>query len=256
MKITRRGSIVLTSVLIAASIILFVAAGKLVQQTVKAGVDTDKKVVVGTTAETPKVSRKTIFENVFVTIIFCGDRKPIEAPQTTVTTAKPEEPVATIKSNCGNIQRKKPPEKVIILPPSKEKSKPEPCPKPHPTTTTTLPKCELPGTSPKSTIGDKDNPVSQEDGRHTVPADGSPKNPSLDGQSHKEPPPPAKLEDPPHNDTYIDGSGGGTASDGDETITDNTGTHVVPNDSPPQPSVTTPETNTDHSGNSGGIMPQ
>lgn len=216
MKITRRGSIVLTSVLIAASIILFVAAGKLVQQTVKAGVDTDKKVVVGTTAETPKVSRKTIFENVFVTIIFCGDRKPIEAPQTTVTTAKPEEPVATIKSNCGNIQRKKPPEKVIILPPSKEKSKPEPCPKPHPTTTTTLPKCELPGTSPKSTIGDKDK-------RHT---------------------PPAKLEDPPHNDTYIDGSGGGTASDGDETITDNTGTHVVPNDSPP------------HSGNSGGIMPQ
>ena len=235
MKITRRGSIVLTSVLIAASIILFVAAGKLVQQTVKAGVDTDKKVVVGTTAETPKVSRKTIFENVFVTIIFCGDQKPIEAPQTTVTTAKPEEPVATIKNNCGNIQRKKPPEKVIILPPSKEKSKQEPCPKPHPTTTTTLPKCELPGTSPKSTIGDKDNPVSQEDGRHT---------------------PPAKLEDPPHNDTYIDGSGGGTASDGDETITDNTGTHVVPNDSPPQPSVTTPETNTDHSGNSGGIMPQ
>ena len=212
------------------------------------------------------VSRKTTFENVSATIIFCGDRKPVEPPQTTVTTAKPEEPVATIKNNCGNIQRPQPPEKAPILPPSKEKPKPEPCPspttttttcpKPHPTTTTTLPKCELPGTSPKSTIGDKDNPVSQEDGRHTVPADGSPKNPSPDGQSHKEPPPPAKLEDPPHNDTYIDGSGGGTASDGDETITDNTGTHVVPNDSPPQPSVTTPETNTDHSGNSGGIMPQ
>jgi len=169
------------------------------------------------------ISRKTTFENVSATIIFCGDRKPVEAPQTTVTTAKPEEPVATIKNNCGNIQRKKPPEKVIILPPTKEEPRPKPCPtttttcpKPHPTTTTTLPKCELPGTSPKSTIGDKDNPVSQEDG-------GSPKNPSPDGH---------------------------------ETITDNTGTHVVPNDSPPQPSVTTPETNTDHSGNSGGIMPQ
>jgi len=215
-KITRSGSIILTSFLIAASIVLFAAAGiildkpatqmQLEQQTAQAQSSTD--IVVGTTAETP--------ENVSVTIIFCGDRKPVEPPQTTVTTAKPEEPVATIKSNCGNIQRKKPPEKVIILPPSKEKSKPEPCPKPHPTTTTTLPKCELPGTSPKSTIGDKDK-------RHT---------------------PPAKLEDPPHNDTYIDGSGGGTASDGDETITDNTGTHVVPNDSPP------------HSGNSGGIMPQ
>ena len=220
MKITRSGSIVLTSFLIAASIILFVAAGKSVQQTAQAQSSTD--IVVGTTAETP--------ENVSVTIIFCGDRKPVEPPQTTVTTAKPEEPVATIKNNCGNIQRKKPPEKVIILPPTKEEPRPKPCPtttttcpKPHPTTTTTLPKCELPGTSPKSTIGDKDNPVSQEDGRHTVPADGSPKNPSPDGH---------------------------------ETITDNTGTHVVPNDSPPQPSVTTPETNTDHSGNSGGIMPQ
>ena len=172
------------------------------------------------------VSRKTTFENVSATIIFCGDRKPIEAPQTTVTTAKLQEPII-LKNNCGNIQRPQPPEKAPILPPSKEKPKPEPCPspttttttcpKPHPTTTTTLPKCELPGTSPKSTIGDKDSPASQEDGRHTVPADVSPKNP---GQSHKE---------PPHNDTYINGSGGGTAQDGDETITDNTGTHVVPN---------------------------
>ena len=172
MKITRRGSIVLTSVLIAASIILFVAAGKLVQQTVKAGVDTDKKVVVGTTAETPKVSRKTIFENVFVTIIFCGDRKPIEAPQTTVTTAKPEEPVATIKNNCGNIQRKKPPEKVIILPPSKEKPKPEPCPSPttttttcpKPTTTTTIPnpKPKAPENSkPETTFHHPQNPATQ-----------------------------------------------------------------------------------------------
>ena len=278
MKITRSGSIVLTSFLIAASIILFVAAGKSVQQTAKAGVDTDK--VVGTTAETPivsqqtaevvrtvedlggsslnsitfnprwrqcftlshdnngiipgllqdiptnsskeiqqrliqqnkvamlfaagvdewicwyystnfgienvpsyvemqkdikiheeiweklrffldncifeptelngaywndglrqesgnytLVSRKTTFENVSATIIFCGDRKPVEPPQTTVTTAKPEEPVATIKNNCGNIQRPQPPEKAPILPPTKE----EPRPKPRPTTTTTCP---------------------------------------------------------------------------------------------------------------------
>jgi len=170
-KITRRGSIVLTSVLIAASIILFVAAGKLVQQTVKAGVDTDK-VVVGTTAETPKVSRKTIFENVFVTIIFCGDRKPIEAPQTTVTTAKPEEPVATIKNNCGNIQRPQPPEKAPILPPSKEKPKPEPCPSPttttttcpKPTTTTTIPnpKPKAPENSkPETTFHHPQNPATQ-----------------------------------------------------------------------------------------------
>ena len=71
MKITRSGSIVLTSFLIAASIVLFAAAGiildkpatqmQLEQQTAQAQSSTD--IVVGTTAETP--------ENVSVTIIFC-----------------------------------------------------------------------------------------------------------------------------------------------------------------------------------------
>ena len=116
------------------------------------------------------VSRKTTFENVSATIIFCGDRKPVEPPQTTVTTAKPEEPVATIKNNCGNIQRKKPPEKVIILPPSKEKPKPEPCPTtttttcPKPTTTTTIPnpKPKAPENSkPETTFHHPQNPATQ-----------------------------------------------------------------------------------------------
>ena len=114
------------------------------------------------------VSRKTTFENVSATIIFCGDRKPVEPPQTTVTTAKPEEPVATIKNNCGNIQRPQPPEKAPILPPSKEKPKPEPCPTTTttcpPTTTTTIPnpKPKAPENSkPETTFHHPQNPATQ-----------------------------------------------------------------------------------------------
>ena len=127
MKITRSGSIILTSFLIAASIVLFAAAGiildkpatqmQLEQQTAKAGVDTDK--VVGTTAETPIVSQQTATT--------CP-------PTTTTTCPKPQEPII-LKNNCGNIQRPQPPEKAPILPPTKE----EPRPKPRPTTTTTCP---------------------------------------------------------------------------------------------------------------------
>ena len=66
-KITRSGSIILTSFLIAASIVLFAAAGiildkpatqmQLEQQTAQAQSSTD--IVVGTTAETPIVSQQT-----------------------------------------------------------------------------------------------------------------------------------------------------------------------------------------------------
>ena len=90
------------------------------------------------------ISRKTTFENVSATIIFCGDRKPVEPPRPTTTTTcpptttttcpKPQEPII-LKNNCGNIQRPQPPEKAPILPPTKE----EPRPKPRPTTTTTCP---------------------------------------------------------------------------------------------------------------------
>lgn len=104
------------------------------------------------------VSRKTTFENVSATIIFCGDRKPIEAPRPTTTTTcpptttttcpKPQEPII-LKNNCGNIQRPQPPEKAPILPP---------------TTTTTIPnpKPKAPENSkPETTFHHPQNPATQ-----------------------------------------------------------------------------------------------
>lgn len=108
-------------------------------------------------------------------------------------------------------------------------------------------KCELPGTSPLSTIGDKDNPASQADGAHSAPADGSPKAPSPDGKSHKESPASTSSSSGTEN-TYINGSGGGTAPSGSATTPDG---EIIKNTDPvPAPTTTTESTKT-HSGSSG-----
>lgn len=107
-------------------------------------------------------------------------------------------------------------EKAVPCSPKEPVPKPKPEPKPEP-------ECELPGTSPKSTLGDRDNPANQDDGRDSQPADGSEKKPSPDGESHKEP-----IGDGTH-DEYIDGTGGGKAppgsyNGGDEGVSDPTDT--------------------------------